>query len=42
MAIKDPNVLNRINALNTNLEKAEDADIANIEENISKIFLKFF
>ena len=36
MAIKDPNVLNRIKALNTNLEKAEDPDIAKVEENISK------
>jgi len=33
MAIKDPNVLNKINTLNTNLE---NADIAKIEENISK------
>lgn len=34
MAIKDPNVLNRINTLNTNLEKA---DIAKVEENIWKM-----
>jgi hypothetical protein len=33
MAIKDPNVLNRLNTLNTNLEKG---DIAKVEENISK------
>ena len=33
MAIKDPNVLNRLNTLNTNLE---NGDIAKIEENISK------
>ena len=32
MAIKDPNVLNKINTLNTNLE---DADVARVEENIS-------
>ena len=32
MAIKDPNVLNRINTLNTNLE---NANIAEIERNIS-------
>ena len=34
MAIKDPNVLNRINTLNTNLEKG---DIAKVEENIWKM-----
>ena len=34
MAIKDPNVLNRINTLNTNLE---NADIAKVEENIWKM-----
>lgn len=33
MAIKDPNVLNRLNTLNTNLE---NGDIAKVEENISK------
>jgi hypothetical protein len=32
MAIKDPNVLNRINTLNTNLE---NANITEIEKNIS-------
>ena len=33
MAIRDPNVLNRLNALNTNLENATNTD--NIENNIS-------
>jgi hypothetical protein len=32
MAIKDPNVLDRINTLNTNLE---NANIAEVEKNIS-------
>ena len=35
MAIKDPNILNRVNTLNTNLENAKEEDIAEIEKNIS-------
>ncbi|MBR7036784.1 hypothetical protein IKI14_02715 [bacterium] len=37
MAIKDPNVLNRINTLNTNLENTnlENANITEIQNNIS-------
>ena len=33
MALRDPNVLNRVNALNTNLE---NTNIAEIEMNVSK------